>query len=73
MSDDQGKLTAAGEAFFFWIAYGADPERVIGANWSLVLGARPAVIVLGLALAVIAAGIARTALARPDNRRPRFA
>jgi sulfoxide reductase heme-binding subunit YedZ len=66
-------LTALGEAAYFWVAYGADPLRVIAANWSLVTGVRPAVIVLGLALAVVAAGAVRGLMALPAKRRPRFA
>jgi methionine sulfoxide reductase heme-binding subunit len=66
-------LTASGEAFYFWIAYGADPMRVIAANWSLALGLRPAAIVLGIALVVTAAGALRARFALPAKRRPRFA
>src|SRR5262249_44513523 len=47
-------LTAAGEATYFALAYGAPWLRVISANWSLDTGVRPAVIVLALALAVTA-------------------
>lgn len=65
-------LTAAGEAAYFWIAYGVDPMRVVAANWSLTTGLRPAVIVLGLALIVTAAGALRGFFATA-NRRPRFA
>jgi len=66
-------LTAAGEAFYFWLAYGADPGRVIEANWSLALGLRPAVVVLGLGLVVTLAGPLRLLISAPANRRPRFA
>ena len=66
-------LTALGEAAYFWVAHGVDPLRVIAANWSLVTGVRPAVIVLGLALAVVAAGAVRGLTALPAKRRPRFA
>jgi sulfoxide reductase heme-binding subunit YedZ len=66
-------LTALGEAAFFWAAYGADPLRVIAANWSLLIGWRPAVIVFGLALAVTLAGAVRGLMALPAKRRPRFA
>jgi sulfoxide reductase heme-binding subunit YedZ len=65
--------TALGEAAYFSAAYGADPVRVIAANWSLVTGVRPAVIVLGLGLAVAAAGAVRGRLILPAKRRPRFA
>ena len=40
-----GTVTAAGEALYFWLAFGVDPMRVIDANFSLVTGIRPAVIV----------------------------
>lgn len=66
-------LTAAGEAAYFWIAYGVDPLRVIAANWSLATGVRPGVVVLGLGLAVTAAGALRGLFATPAKRRPRFA
>lgn len=66
-------LTALGEAAYFWIAYGADPMRVVAANWSLATGIRPAVVVFGLALAITAAGALRGRFALPAKRRPRFA
>jgi sulfoxide reductase heme-binding subunit YedZ len=66
-------LTAAGEALYFWLAYAADPGRVIAANWSLALGLRPAVVVLGLGLLVTLAGLLRSFIGAPANRRPRFA
>ncbi len=66
-------LTGLGEAAYFWLAYGADPLRVIAANWSLDTGLRPAPIVLGLALAVTAAGAVRGLVPLPAKRRPRFA
>jgi sulfoxide reductase heme-binding subunit YedZ len=66
-------LTAAGEALYFWLVYGADPGRVIAANWSLVLGLRPAVVVLGLGIVVTLAGLLRPLIGAPANRRPRFA
>lgn len=66
-------LTALGEAAYFRIAYDADPVRVIAANWSLMLGLRPAAVVLGLALAVTAAGAVRALSELPAKRRARFA
>lgn len=66
-------FTALGEAAYFWAAYGADPIRVIAANWSLAIGWRPAVIVLGLGFAVTAAGAARGLTTLPVKRRPHFA
>jgi sulfoxide reductase heme-binding subunit YedZ len=65
--------TAVGETAYFWFAFGVDPMRVIAANWSLVTGVRPAVIVLGLALLVTAVGVARMLIALPAKRRPGFA
>ena len=65
-------LTGLGEAAYFWIAYGADPMRVIAANGSLALGVRPAVVVLGLVVLVTAAGALRGFAVR-GKRRPRFA
>jgi len=65
--------TAVGEAAYFWVAYGVDPTRVVAANWSLMTGLRPAVVVLGLAVAVTAAGALRSVVALPAKRRPRFA
>ena len=66
-------LTGLGEAAYFWLAYGADPMRVIAANWTLDIGLRPAPIVLGLGLAVTAAGALRGLTAAPAKRRPGFA
>lgn len=66
-------MTAAGEALCFWLAYGADPGRVIEANWSLALGLRPAVVVLGLGIVVTFAGLLRPLIGVLANRRPRFA
>jgi methionine sulfoxide reductase heme-binding subunit len=66
-------LTALGEAAYFALAYHADPERVIAANWSLMLGVRPPTVVLGLGLAVWAAGALRALTAPSSERRPRFA
>jgi len=66
-------LTAAGEALYFWLAYGADPGRGIEANWSLAIGLRPAVVVLCLGIVVTLAGVLRSLLGAPAKRRPRFA
>jgi sulfoxide reductase heme-binding subunit YedZ len=66
-------LTALGEAAYFWIALGVDPVRVLSANWSLVAGWRPAVIVLGLGLSVTAIGMARAIGPLIAKRLPRFA
>ncbi|HVB18307.1 MAG TPA: protein-methionine-sulfoxide reductase heme-binding subunit MsrQ [Stellaceae bacterium] len=65
--------TALGEAAYFMLAYHADPERVIAANWSLMLGVRPAPIVLGCGLAVAVAAMLRGYFALPAKRRTRFA
>jgi sulfoxide reductase heme-binding subunit YedZ len=66
-------VTAAGEAAYFAIAYHADPMRVVAANWSLDLGARPAVVVLGLGLAMYAAGLLRSITPLLARHRARFA
>jgi methionine sulfoxide reductase heme-binding subunit len=66
-------LTAIGEAAYFWIALGVDPVRVLSANWSLVVGWRPAAVVLGLGLAVTAIGMARSVGPLIVKRLPRFA
>jgi sulfoxide reductase heme-binding subunit YedZ len=68
-------LTAIGEAIYFVIAF---PGRVtfeaaLSLNFSLQTGIRPAVVVFGFGLIVLAAGIARTLIAPPARRRPRFA
>ena len=63
-------MTGLGEAAYFYIAYGADPLRVVAANWSLDTGLRPAAIVLVLGLAVAAAGVVRERLLLPARRRP---
>ncbi len=63
-------MTALGEAAYFSLAYGADPLRVVAANWSLDTGLRPAVVVLALGLAVAAAGMVRDHFALPARRRP---
>src|SRR5213078_4713882 len=66
-------LTALGEAVYFWLALGVDPMRVLSANWSLVVGWRPAAIVLGLGLAVTAIGAGRALVPVIGKRLPRFA
>ncbi len=66
-------LTALGEALYFRIAFGVDPLRVLGADFSLQTGIRPAAIVLGFAVIVTAAGAVRTYLAPPARGRARYA
>ena len=66
-------LTALGEAAYFHFALGADPVRVIAANWSLALGLRPAAIVLALGLGVTTIGAARPLIDLARKGRPRFA
>jgi methionine sulfoxide reductase heme-binding subunit len=69
-------LTGLGEAVYFRIAFGVDPARVLGADFSLQTGVRPAVIVCAFSLIVLAAGLLRTRLAPPQGRspgRPRYA
>lgn len=67
-------VTAAGEATYFHFAYHAPVWRVVSANWSLMIGVRPAAVVLGLGAAVTLAGVLRGLIAttRPKNR-PRYA
>jgi sulfoxide reductase heme-binding subunit YedZ len=66
-------LTALGEALYFQLAFHVDPARVLGADFSLQTGVRPAVIVLGFSLIVLIAGALRTLLAPPAKGRPSFA
>jgi sulfoxide reductase heme-binding subunit YedZ len=63
--------TGIGEAAYFWIAYRADPLRVVAADFSLMLGLRPAAVVFALALAVTLAAVMRavaTPQAKPRQR-----
>jgi sulfoxide reductase heme-binding subunit YedZ len=60
--------TAVGEAIYFRFAFHADATRVLGADFSLQTGIRPALVVLMTGLAITAAGAARTATARPSSR-----
>jgi sulfoxide reductase heme-binding subunit YedZ len=66
-------LIALGEALYFQLAFHVDPARVLGADFSLQTGVRPAVIVLGFSLIVLIAGALRTRLAPPAKGRPSFA
>jgi methionine sulfoxide reductase heme-binding subunit len=67
-------VTAGGEVVYFHFAYHAPAWRVLAANWSLTIGLRPAVVVLGLGLAVTIAGAARAWLPSATRRPgPRFA
>jgi sulfoxide reductase heme-binding subunit YedZ len=66
-------LTALGEALYFQLAFHVDPARVLGADFSLQTGVRPAVIVLGFSLIVLVAGALRTRWAPPPRGRARFA
>ena len=62
-----GAATAGGEAFYIWFKIGADPLRVLAANFSAETGLRPGWIPLGTGLA-----IALVAALRPRRaRRPR--
>ena len=65
-------LTAAGEALYFSLAYGAPALRVFEANFSLQTGLRPAAIVFALAVAVSLVSAVRNWLSSPKPR-PRFA
>jgi sulfoxide reductase heme-binding subunit YedZ len=66
-------LTGLGEALYFYHAFGVGPERVLGADFSLQTGVRPAVIVFAFSLIVLAAGLLCTRLAPPPRGRTRFA
>jgi methionine sulfoxide reductase heme-binding subunit len=61
--------TALGEATYFHLAFRAGLVRVLSADFSLVTGIRPAVVVLVIGLVVTAAGAFRAATARSANRR----
>ena len=66
-------LTGLGEALYFYLAFGVGPQRVLGADFSLQTGVRPAVIVFAFSLIVLAAGVLRTRLAPPPKGRHRYA
>jgi methionine sulfoxide reductase heme-binding subunit len=66
-------LTGLGEALYFRIAFGVDPLRVLGADFSLQTGVRPAVIVFGFAVIVTAAGALRSYVSPPAGGRARYA
>ena len=68
-----GVLTAGGEVIYFSLAYNAPAMRVLAANWSLQLGVRPGVVVLGFGLVVWVAGLLRVGLPQIARRRPGFA
>jgi methionine sulfoxide reductase heme-binding subunit len=65
-------VTALGEAAYFYLAFGADPMRVLGADLSLAAGPRSAAIVLVIGLAITAAGTVRLVLTPPAKRRLSF-
>ena len=65
--------TGLGEAGYFWLAYRTDPLRVIAADFSLMLGLRPAAVVLALALAVTLAAAVRAVTLKPAKPRPKIA
>lgn len=63
--------TALGEAVYFRLAFHAPLLRVIGADFSLQTGIRPAVVVLAIGLAVALAGALRRA-AKPGPAKPQL-
>ena len=65
--------TALGEAFYFRLAFHADPLRVLGADFSLQTGIRPAVVVLAIGLAIAATGAVREIAAPSARQRLRSA
>jgi sulfoxide reductase heme-binding subunit YedZ len=68
-----GVGTALGEALYFRLVFHADPSRVLGADFSLQTGTRPAVVVLAIGLALTAAGAVRAITAAPAKQRLRAA
>jgi methionine sulfoxide reductase heme-binding subunit len=64
--------TAIGEAVYFRLAFGAPIVRVLGADFSLETGVRPAAVVLVIGLAVTLAAALRSAMA-PAKRPVRAA
>ena len=65
--------TGLGEAVYFRLAFHAPLLRVLGADFSLETGIRPAVVVLAIGLAVAVAGALRRAAPRPIKPRLRTA
>lgn len=66
-------LTGLGEALYFRIAFGVDPVRVLGADFSLQTGVRPAVIVFAFAAIVTLAGALRLYVSPPAGGHARYA
>jgi sulfoxide reductase heme-binding subunit YedZ len=60
--------TALGEALYFRLAFGAPMLRVLGADFSVATGVRPATVVLATGLAVTLAAALRTATVRTAKR-----
>jgi methionine sulfoxide reductase heme-binding subunit len=60
-------LTALGEAFYFWIGMGAPFDLVLGANFSLETGLRPAWVVLASTGGLVLLGALR-ALVKPPSK-----
>jgi len=60
---------AAGEAAFYWLKIGIDPERVLAANFSAMIGVRPSWIVLAAGLTVALVGALRVYSNRSMSRR----
>lgn len=65
-----GLAALGGEMIYYWLAFHADPARLLAATLSLRSGLRPGWIVLAVTLLVTAAGAVR--LARP-RRKPALA
>ena len=64
--------TGLAEAVYFRLAFGAPLLRVLGADFSLQTGLRPAAVVLVIALAVTLAGALRGATARSTRQQARI-
>lgn len=61
-------LTAAGEAFYFWVKMHIDPARVLAANLTTLAGIRPSWVVLGLAATAAAIAMLRARATRPRRK-----
>jgi sulfoxide reductase heme-binding subunit YedZ len=68
-----GALTAAGEAGYIWFKIGADPLRVLAANFSTETGLRPGWVPLGVGLAIAIVAALRPRCARRPRPEPQAA
>jgi sulfoxide reductase heme-binding subunit YedZ len=63
-------LTAAGEAFYFWMKMGIAPWRVLAVNLTLIAGLRPGWVVLIVALTLCATGLLLSLVRRQRRMKP---